>query len=416
MIANPKLIDKLYSRLAPEQAHALSRTVELAAGADLIAYLVGGPIRDLLLERPSADLDVVVEGDAIRLAQQLAADIGAKVKRYPAFGTATVYEPHAWHIDLITARSEIYTRPGALPTVKPATISEDLARRDFSINAMALTLNGPHTGELLDPHDGRDDLDAGLIRVLHERSFQDDATRIFRAARYAARFNFRIEPQTLAWLERDLSYVETISGARIRREFERSFEEERPHDMLMHLHSLGALKATHPGLTMTHAQSQAFARLAPIAATSRPIAFAILAWETPANQVEAVTTRLTLTKAQSDAVRAVPAVRDLGREPLETLRPSQSDAILSRFPLAAVTALSLVDEGASGRAAGEWLRIRKTRPILRGDDLVALGVPRGPALGEVLARLRAAKLDGEVTTRTEEEAWVRDYLARNTND
>jgi tRNA nucleotidyltransferase (CCA-adding enzyme) len=405
MPANPKLIDKLYSRLASEQANALRKTVSLAETAGLTAYLVGGPVRDLLLDRDSSDLDVAIEGDAVSLAEEIAADLAAKVRRYPQFGTAAV-RGDGWHIDLITARRETYAHAGALPTVHPDTIQEDLARRDITINAMALPLNGPDTSTILDPHGGQSDLDAGLIRVLHERSLQDDATRIFRASRYATRFGFQIEPETLAWLELDLSYIDTIGGARIRREFERTFEEERPDAALMRLHALGVLKATHHGLTMTHAQSQAFAQ----SPFSRPIAFALLAWETPANEVAPVAKRLALTNAQSDAVQAVPTVRELANEPLADLPLSRLDALLAQFPLATVTALSIIDEDDAGPTVKSWLQARTTRSILRGDDLIALGVTRGPALGEALARLRAAKLDREVHTRADEEAHVREYL------
>ncbi|HUF53562.1 MAG TPA: hypothetical protein VMR52_07290 [Dehalococcoidia bacterium] len=413
MPIDPKLIDKLDARLTPDQADGLRRAVAIASNRQLTAYLVGGPVRDLLLDRDSGDLDVVVEGGAVAPAEALAADLGARIKRYSSFGTATVLGDD-WQIDLITARSETYARPGALPTVHPATVADDLARRDFTINAMALALNGPSAGDLLDPHGGRADVDAGLIRVLHEGSFQDDATRIFRAARYASRFGFQIEEETLEWLERDLSFVDEIGGARVRREFERIFAEEKPQDALMRLHALGALQATHAGLRMTHAQSEAIRMIAPVPVSARATAFAILAWETPANEIESVVKRLALTKAQAEAVRAVPALRDLRSELVDELTPSQTDRILSPFPADAVLALGAVEDTAAGWWARQYLTaIRPARTILRGDDLVALGVPEGAALGEVLARLRAAKLDGEVATRADEEAWVRDYLARS---
>ncbi len=213
-------------------------------------YLVGGPLRDLLLDRPLIDIDIAVEGDAMALATELATLVTKQktprsarpkpppsvraepveaaaattpapgVVTHPRFGTATVRIP-GHHIDLVTARSETYARPGALPTVRPATIEEDLLRRDFTINALALRLSSPRRGEIIDPTGGRRDLDARLIRVLHEHSFQDDATRILRGFRYATRLGFEIEPETLACIDRDLRYLDTISGARLHHEFAR---------------------------------------------------------------------------------------------------------------------------------------------------------------------------------------------------
>ena len=153
-------------------------------------YLVGGVVRDLLLERVNLDIDMVVEGDAIKLAQAIAGVNQAKVITHPRFGTATL----KWgkrSADFATARAETYARPGALPTVKPGTISDDLARRDFTINAMAVELNPRRFGELIDPFGGRQDIEKKLVRVLHDKSFTDDATRIWRAVRYEQRLDFQ---------------------------------------------------------------------------------------------------------------------------------------------------------------------------------------------------------------------------------
>ena len=191
MPGSPKLIDKLLASLPKEQVNALSRLIELANQRGTAIYLVGGPVRDLLLDLLPGDLDVAVEGDAIDLATHLAAAADLRIVRHARFGTATVSGDGA-HIDLAPARSETYEAAGALPTVHPSSIDDDLHRRDFTVNAMAFALNGNAVGRLLDPAGGRANLDAGLIRVLHDASFQDDATRILRAARYEARLGFRI--------------------------------------------------------------------------------------------------------------------------------------------------------------------------------------------------------------------------------
>src|SRR5918996_3238928 len=176
------------------------------------AYLVGGAVRDLLLGLEAGDLDVVIEGDPEALAQLP----GFELERDALFLTGRLRLDDL-HIDVARARAETYPRPGALPEVQPASITEDLARRDFTVNAMAFPLGGD--GELLDPHGGLDDLRSGLLRVLHDRSFIDDPTRALRAARYAARFGFELEPETERLLrEADVS---TVSDDRVQKELRR---------------------------------------------------------------------------------------------------------------------------------------------------------------------------------------------------
>ena len=210
-------------------------------------YLVGGAVRDLLLERCTLDIDLVVEGDAIKMAQDLAPINQSKVTLHSRFGTAKLQ----WRnrsADITTARAETYARPGALPTVRPGTIAEDLARRDFTVNAMAIELNPQHFGELIDPHDGWRDIEKRLIRVLHEKSFIDDATRIWRALRYEQRLDFNIEPLTLKLIKRDIDRLDTISGDRIRHELELVLKEELPEKALQRAGELGVLSKIHPSL------------------------------------------------------------------------------------------------------------------------------------------------------------------------
>jgi tRNA nucleotidyltransferase/poly(A) polymerase len=164
--------------------------------AGVIAYLAGGAVRDRLRRRRVRDLDIAIEGDAVAFARDWARAVGGVFARSSQFGTATVeFGPGAafTRVDFAATREETYPRPAALPLIRPAAIAEDLARRDFTINAMAIPLNGPARGRLLDPFGGRSDLSRGIVRMLHARSPQDDPTRAFRAARFAARFGFRIE-------------------------------------------------------------------------------------------------------------------------------------------------------------------------------------------------------------------------------
>src|SRR3989304_1183911 len=217
----------------------------LGGGKGLRLYLVGGAVRDLLLERPSLDLDLVVEGDALALLPDLGWQ--GRLRRFPPFGTAKLMG-EGWSLDLASARKESYPQPGALPRGGPGTLQDDLFRRAFAINALAVDLSPPSLGGLVDPFGGRQDLEKGLIHVLHERSFQDDATRILRAVKYAARFGFRLEARTRKLILRDKGYLETISGERLRREVVLILEEDMPERALALAGRLGIMGEISPGL------------------------------------------------------------------------------------------------------------------------------------------------------------------------
>jgi tRNA nucleotidyltransferase (CCA-adding enzyme) len=225
----------------------MQRVATLTARRNQELYLVGGVVRDLLLGVPNLDLDFVVEGDAISLAKEFAEAVGGKLTVHLMFNTAAVHLDKL-KIDFAMARTETYTKPGALPTVKPGTLKTDLFRRDFTINAMAVCLNHEHYGELIDLYGGRDDLKNKLIRVLHEKSFSDDATRIWRAIRYEQRLDFQIEPNTLKLLKRDMVLLKTVGGYRLRRELELALSEKEPEKILHRAWVLEVLHELHPSL------------------------------------------------------------------------------------------------------------------------------------------------------------------------
>jgi tRNA nucleotidyltransferase (CCA-adding enzyme) len=426
-MTDPKLIDKFAAVLPSAARRLLNELLRISEPHGVPLYLVGGPLRDLMLERPSLDIDIAVEGDAPALARQLAEASGGRAIIHPAFLTATVRIPGqtprpGFHLDLITARSETYPRPGALPTVRPATIRDDLLRRDFTINALALRLNGPEAGEILDPTDGLRDLDARLIRALHERSFEDDATRILRAFRYATRLGFEIEPETLAWIDRDLRYLDTISGARLHHEFARIFGESAPEDILRRLHQTGALCDIHPALAFTGEHGEAFARLREIHATGARAAYwSALACGLTESEAASVASRLALTRSQRTAVEAVPALEALVAQHLQVRRPPLKRSALAKllepFPLPALWALAALTDGSAvrERLLDYLTKARHERPHMTGAELLDLGVPPGPQLGDFLRRLRAAKLDGQTTSRKDERRLARRLIAEDDN-
>ncbi len=239
------IADLLNQRL-PAHILCLLRNMGTSAHAmGVRAYVVGGLVRDLFLYRNNLDVDVVIEGDGIAFASGFSDEHGARLLTYEKFGTANIILPDNFKIDVATARTETYQRPAALPTVTPGTIKEDMFRRDFSINTLVVSLDPERFGDLLDFYQGRDDIRRKLIRVLHNDSFIDDPTRIFRAVRFEKRFDFRIDDVTERLMRDAISAgcIERLSGFRIASELEIISREKAPVLPIRRLEELGVLPA-----------------------------------------------------------------------------------------------------------------------------------------------------------------------------
>lgn len=207
-------------------------------------YLVGGSVRDLLLKRPNLDIDIVVEGDAISVAKQLQEYWKGTLQTHPQFGTATVTpdNPEKPKVDFVSARSETYQKSATLPKVERGTITQDLLRRDFSINALAMCLNNHSFGSIIDKTDGLNDLKTGTIRVIHNNSYTDDPTRIFRACRYAGRYNFKISESDKKLIHKAIPLVTQLSGERIRNEIENILTEDHAPKIIDMLDEFGVFE------------------------------------------------------------------------------------------------------------------------------------------------------------------------------
>jgi tRNA nucleotidyltransferase (CCA-adding enzyme) len=400
LMRNPRL-------LPPEKRSLLSGIADRSAALGFPCYLVGGFVRDLLLGRPVNDLDIIVEGDAIKLGRALLKEFGGKLTPHAPFYTA-IWQPPKLDdtIDLITARSETYEAPGALPTVTPSTIEDDLRRRDFTLNAMAVRVDGEHLGEVLDPLNGQRDLERGIIRILHPRSFIDDPTRILRAIRYEGRYGFQIEPGTLNLINAEaLSVLSTLSGERLRHELDLILAEENTASMLARADALGVLKAIHPSLPRF--DSNRANRLDEISNPALNISYdretlGYLLWllDVPAEDLAALSRRLDFTSELSEVILG--AARLKAQLPLfVNSKPSACTFALEKFPPLSVYAVHLVTRE---RTLMEYLSTwRHIKPHTNGDTLLALGLPPGPQYKEILTHLRAAWLDGEVRSAAEEK-------------
>jgi len=398
-------------RHLPEQLLELVKDISgQAAKHGETVYLVGGVVRDLLLGYPNFDLDLVVEGDAVKLAQVVAETGQVKLLAHHRFGTAKVrYENFT--LDLATARKETYARPGALPVVTPGTLEDDLIRRDFSINAMAISLAANDYGELIDPHQGRNDLEHRLIRVLHPKSFSDDATRILRGVRYEQRLSFEFEAQTARLLKRDIPMLDTISGDRIRHELEHIFEENRPELVIRRLGDLGALHRITPSLKGDGWISEKFDRARRLKKPAQlpSLYFCILIYSLSERDIEQFLTRLNipakLSRTMRDTLR-LKASLPLLDKPL--LKPSEIYYLLREYEPLAIQANAIATESPRVRRTLQVFltKLRYVRTALNGEELKKMGISPGPQMGKVLEVLHGAKLDGEVRTRADEKQLV----------
>lgn len=344
--------------------------VRAASGPEPV-YVVGGAVRDMLLGLGGiVNLDLVVEGDAAAVAARL----GADPTIHERFGTATVSLGETL-IDLASARRESYPRPGALPEVEPASLAEDLARRDFTVNAMALPLAGP--ARLVDPHGGLPDLEAGVLRVLHPRSFSDDPTRALRAARYAARLGLSLEPGTAGLLvQADLG---TVSPERVEAELRRQASEDDPARGFGLMAEWGLIDLDGEAVGL-------------IAELSRLLA--AQPWSGVADRTEAI---LAVVQGRLEGSRALAAA--------DPQRPSDAVEAAHGHSGAELAVARALGAAWLDRYLVEW---RDVRLEIGGEDLLAAGVEQGPAIGRGLAAALRAKLDGDVSGRDDELRVARD--------
>ncbi len=436
------LSDRFQAAYTPGARHILELASRLAAEHGWQLYLNGGWVRDALLGIPNADIDVTVVGDAHALAHLLAQETDGEVDVHDRFDTATVKvqssrlsaqspQPDdsmprtprsAFQIDLVTARRETYAKPGALPTVEASTIRDDLARRDFTINAMGVILTPEGPSQLMDPHGGLVDLETGLVRVLHPRSFMDDPTRLFRAVRFADRLGFHIERGTL---ELALQAVRdgalyNVSTDRSVRELLKVLEEPQAGKMLTNLEYLGLLGAIHPELQWPYTEDRLKiaddnsitpvqrrnAYLAAIGAefAQQPLGAAQLA--------QALNLSAPNAKLVRDAAKLAAIWPQLGEA---HLAPSRIYNLLRPLDVKALEAYTRIRALSADTVAWKHLHYylttaRYIKPILTGNYLQGLGVKPGPDYKRALHALLEARLDGKLNNQADEETFIEAWL------
>ncbi len=424
------LVTALRQRLPAEVFRVIRRIGNLAEDKGRVAYIVGGCVRDILLGEENLDLDIVVEGDALALVESLEDKMELDVTRHRRFGTATVALSGGFKIDIASARKESYAYPSCLPTVTLSSIKDDLFRRDFTINTLAVKINRRNLGQLVDLFSGNQDIREKKIRVLHERSFIDDPTRIFRAIRFEQRFNFTIEKHTAGLIRQavKMGMLKKLSKFRIGNEIILILQEAHPLKSLLRISRLAGLKLLHPLIKLDKTMIKQFrsAQAAIASFSGKPsgqscdswlVYFIILTSGLNLTGLKKLTQAFSLTKKD---IRKLKSFRQNARGALQAIETKQPLAahqiyrILCRLSVEEILVLFCrVRSRRAKKRIGLFLnKLSGTRIKLSGKDLKKLMVKPGPRYKEVLQKVLDAKLNGRLQSKADELHYVRRLLRR----
>lgn len=403
-------------RFSPEIVQFFKRAGELGKQLGLPTFLVGGTVRDLIMNYPNEDIDIVVVGNALKLAEQLAMEFNAKIRTHEAFQTATLQVPWGCRFDFASARTEFYAYPASLPTVEYASLKEDLYRRDFTVNAMAISLSPDTFGELVDYFCGYSDTMDGYIRVLHNLSFVEDPTRILRALRFKTKFNWTIEEETYNFILRAIKEqrIAEVSLSRLWNELKIILAEEEPIPILKNLAHLEVEKQIFPGIHWDDHVFRALELAQELIAGLPPsiqvvpwrIYFAILLSPYDTAQIQETLESIDINRKDRQVIGDVFKLRNCLSNNCFTTNDAHSHIhlVCRRKDNDAVLALSALTDSEEARKNlySYLLNRAEIKPGLTGDDLIKLGIKPGPRIGQILQQLELARLTGQVNNESEE--------------
>ncbi|ACZ61509.1 CCA tRNA nucleotidyltransferase [Dehalococcoides mccartyi] len=410
-----KLRSFLKNRLPPEINRLILHAAERAASQNLYLYLAGGMVRDFLLDKTPKDADLVLTANAILFGQNLFEKTPYKVTLHHRFNNLSA-DINGFKLDITSARSEIYPVPGKLPEVLEGDIRADLFRRDFKINAMAISLSPQDFGHLADPYNGLTDLKQGKLSVLHPKSFQDDPSRIWRALRYSERLGFSISGDTLPLLLRDAHLIPLIGADRLWYEIECVFKEAKPENILLKAEETGVLRNSLPFAKADKWLADKFTEAREIYGenVSPEIYLCLLTAHMDSPQADSLITRLHLGKHLSACLKDCQYLAE-HREELDmaALSPSRLYSLLAKCKKEALQAFYVSADNPLVRKNLLLFheRLSAVKPYLKGADLIALGFAPGPNIKTILTELLNLKLDGKVSSRIDEIDYVKRRLA-----
>lgn len=408
------IAEEMKRQLPEEILTILQQVSKTATEIDEEVYLIGGIVRDILLERKNDDIDLVVEGNAIHLARQLQQRYGGALTTHEDFGTATWTHPSNLEVDLASSRLEYYERPASLPDVEGSTLQEDLYRRDFTINAMAIALHENHFGKLVDPFSGQNDLYKRSIKVLHNLSFVEDPTRILRAVRFEIRFGFRMDEQTESLALHSIEQMKEVSAKRIIDEVKRMFIEENVYNSIKRLYELKFWQqytnnraSSKLALRYVRKLQSLLDKHSNLPKTSKWFLYFMVPFYV-ANSIDAIGPFL-LTKKKRKLYESIKEIEHLTFEQYKTIGELQL-ALKNISDEAIIFALTMMNLEDEDRILKYVKKRRSLRPLLTGEDLKRHNVQPGPIYKDILLALEVSMLNEQVTTKEEAEKWLQDYI------
>ncbi|PZC44756.1 MAG: tRNA nucleotidyltransferase (CCA-adding enzyme) [Chloroflexi bacterium] len=423
---------KIENVLPKSHIQILNAAVELSQDINTDLYLVGGCVRDIMLGVSEGNFDIDLAGSDIDrdFADRLAGKLKGKVKSSSLFGTHKLSVPVGYQtnieIDLALCRSETYKTPGSLPDVSPGDLFQDLLRRDFSVSAMCIVLRSPEDqdwqwGQLIDPHSGYKDLKNEELRILHKNSFVDDPTRMFRLLRYSGRLGFAIEEETKKLFESSMNWVSVISGERIRHELEKIFEERDIGVILSNCVMTGLLPAFLTQIDCKHLiKFKELEYSGDFKNNTAEFWFGIVGMNANKTEVEYLSKTLNLNSKQREVIRDLNSLnKQLQKHSAQLVSedPKRSDIykFLMKYNVIAIQVCAATTSDMSIKIILEMYlsSLMNSHTELSGDDLISLGVRKGPKVGELLNNLLYAKLDGQLPSIDSEMDYIKNYLRNN---
>ena len=428
------IVKFLKERLSPRFLEIFRQIGEAADEIGCDAYVAGGFVRDLFLYRPNEDIDIVIEGDGITFAKKYAKLIGARIHSYAKFGTAVIIFPDGFKIDVASARMEYYKFPAALPTVEMSSVKLDLFRRDFTINTLAVQLNPDRFGTLIDFFGAQRDIKAKAIRVLHNLSFVEDPTRVFRAIRFEQRFGFTIGKLTTGLIENAvrMNFFKQLSGRRVFSELRQIFEEENPTAAIRRLNDYDLLKMIHPSISLDEELIWLFDSVRKVLSwfdllfleesyMKWAVYFLALIGESDVQISEEICSRLELAPRYSVIFYKERFEADRRLYGLERGLPHQNSELYKRLQ-GLRTELLLYMMARTRRQSVKrsisryFTHLRYIKPTVMGRDLIKMGLPPGPIYRKIFDAVLQAKLNGTLKTKTDEMNYARELVEDTVQD
>jgi len=388
----------------------LDKIIDIASKKEIKCYLVGGAVRDIILGKTPKDLDFVVDKEAESISKEIALKTNGEVLSSSGFGTSKLSVKESIY-DIANSRSETYSHPGALPKVVQNSIDKDLWRRDFSINSIAVKLTQDENWEILDPTDGLADISKGTVRVLHDKSFADDPTRIFRAVKYSIRFGFSINERTQKLIENcvESNHINKISGNRILSEISQILEEDNFKASIQLLSSLEILSSIHPKLKIGDALLDKLNQLIPHTKQDKSKLLALLFSDINSENIDVICQRLDINPKKIQMLHDIQAIKQNAKF-LSKVNIINSELMmrLDKLDIEAISSIQLISKNESLRKnLSNFIdNLRFIKPKIAPQEIISLGIPPGPQIGILLADIRFAVADGILKTVTEEKQFV----------